>query len=435
VALWYCKWKRKLGWVSGSPPKRPETISEEKSVNRDSNNSDDKEEGTEEVEPQPQDVEGQESEGSAPGIVDDSTLEQPSNDDAADAKKEAAPTTEPETEESEVRAPGSVDASALEQPSNDDAADAKKEAAPTAELETEKAENETNEEEQEMEYQAKLAKFQRSLKGARIATCISVPLMCLFSILLIHRGFRSMADVIESAQVDIPNVLALTEPAQNATAKYAVGAKETINGRIEVIETLLECDFDLSNLEDIGFDSRFGSVRLNLTDKVAIDINTTEALLNLNETLNNVTTFADIFISIDDSLFNLNNNLNTMNALLDDIDSWWYIPVSAFVVMMDVMAISFMVSVVLAWKSKQPRLLRKVNRWCILPIFCLLLFASIMISTICLIVSEVLSDFCIEDPANQVESMIGASFPFDGYVKWYIRVSFKYVASTWRLHA
>jgi hypothetical protein len=110
-----------------------------------------------------------------------------------------------------------------------------------------------------------------------------------------------MADAIESAQIDIPNVLALTEPAQTATAKYAAGAKDTINGRIDIIETLLECEFDLSDLEDIGFDSRFASVRLNLTEKAALEINTTEALYLLNETLNNVTTFADIFISIDDS--------------------------------------------------------------------------------------------------------------------------------------
>jgi hypothetical protein len=42
-----------------------------------------------------------------------------------------------------------------------------------------------------------------------------------------------------------------------------------------------------------------------------------------------------------------------MNDLLNDIDSWWYIPVSLFVIIMDVMAISFMVSVVLAWKDKK----------------------------------------------------------------------------------
>ena len=385
--LGFCRFKRKLGWLSGSPPKRPETISEKKNVDPDS--SEDQEEENEEA--KPQDIEGQESEASGRGSVDDSALKKPSNDDT-DSKKEAAPTfTEPETE---------------------------------------KAVDGPNVEEQEMEYQAKLAKFQRTLNRARIATCISVPFMCVFSVLLIARGFRSMTDVIKSGQVDIPNVLALTEPAQAATVQYAAGANDTINGRIEVIETLLECDFDLSNLENIGFDSRFGSVRLNLTEKIAVDINVTEALYRLNETLTNVSTFADIMISIDDSLYDLNNNLNSMGTLLNNVDTWWYIPVSLFVIMMDIMAISVMVSVVLAWRGKQPRLLRMVNRWYVLPIFSLLLFVSIMISTICLIVSEVLSDFCIDDPANQVESILAAPFPFDGYVKWYTRVSLKYVAWT-----
>jgi hypothetical protein len=398
VALGFCRCTRRLGWLSGSPPKRPGTISEKKNVDPDSSDED-KEEVTEEAEPQPQHAKGQESKVSAPGSVNDSALEKPSNDDVY-AEKEATPTTEPETE---------------------------------------KAVNEPNEEEQEIKYQAKLVKFQRTLNRARIVTCISVACMCLFSVLLIARGFKSMTDVMKSAQVDISNILALTEPAQTATGQYAVGANDTINSRIEVIETLIECDFDLSNLEAIGFDSRFGNVRLNLTDKIAVDINITEALYLLNETLNNVTTFADIMISMDDSLADLNNNLSSMDVLLNDVSTWWYIPVSLFVVIMDVMAISFMVSVVLAWRGKQPRLLRKVNRWCVLPIFSLLLFVSVMISTICLIVSEVLSDFCIGDPANQVEAIVGATFPFDGYVKWYIRVSFcstwKYVMRTWRLYA
>jgi hypothetical protein len=260
-------------------------ILEEKDVDPDC--SEDKEEVNEEAEPQPRDIEGQESKESALGSVDDSALKKPSNDDA-DAKKEATPTTQPETKQAIIYEP--------------------------------------NEEEQEMEYQAKLAVFQRTLQRARIATCLSAAFMCLFSVLLIARGFRSMTDVIKSGQVDIPNLLALTEPAQNATAQYAVGAKETINLRIEVIEKLIECDFDLSNLKDIGFNSSFGSVRLHLTEKIALDINITEALYRLNETLNNATTFADIMISIDDSLFDLNNNLNTMDVLLNDIDTWWYNP-------------------------------------------------------------------------------------------------------------
>jgi hypothetical protein len=173
---------------------------------------------------------------------------------------------------------------------------------------------EADDEDKTAQYAQQLERYHHQAKTARYMVLMLIPIVWIWSGLLIGLGFKALQEVIQSAQEDLPVVLSLTERAENATSRYALQADQALRNRVELIESFLECDFDSSVLQSLPFE-------IQIARNISFEGNITEILLNANSTLENTTVFGNIVNSIDESLGNTTKLLRTAENALSTVSA------------------------------------------------------------------------------------------------------------------
>lgn len=273
--------------------------------------------------------------------------------------------------------------------------------------------------------------FASSVRKCRIALLLSGMVMLISSTLLLIYALPAVNEAFLSSQTDVPDLQDIVGDSKNATSEFLTVFNETVNARLEIIDLILgSCYFVndtvqavVLNLQEILTIPLNGDVVTFLNESYP-ELTVYTVILGINETLDNSTIIGDLVSGIDRTLLNILGLLNVLDNVLNSIEGWWYYPVGAFIIILMLMTLSFMIGAILAWSKAQPPWLKRTNSRYLLPFFCFSLFISYIIATYTLIFSAMLSDYCVDSPDEQVIRMIQSPWYLDEFVSWYIAVSF-----------
>jgi len=226
-----------------------------------------------------------------------------------------------------------------------------------------------------VQYELNVKYYQKCVFYSRIFVLISGVLIIILSIILIRRGYDSLNEVIQSLIKVLPSLHNILKLSYNASNNYLLQLNQTIEAQRSLAVQIME----------------------NCPPGADVAINFTNTLFNSTSFVR------DAVGNANETLFNLTRDVSNLNNTINAVDEWWYQVVTAFIIIIDILVFGFMIGVVLAWREIQPRRFQLFNTKVGLPLFCILLFASYMISTYCMIFSAFISDFCYETPDNQNE--------------------------------
>jgi hypothetical protein len=274
--------------------------------------------------------------------------------------------------------------------------------------------------------------FARTVRKCRKALLTSGLVMLIASTLLIVYGLPALDSALVSFQIDVPNLQDIVGDAQNATSQFVTVFDKAVKARLEMVDLILDsCDFVNDTVSDVILNLKetlelpLNGDRDNLLNESYPELTFYTVVLGINETLHNSTIIGDTISVIDETLFNVTVLLDGLDNVISFIEGWWYYPVGAFIIILMLTTLSFMIGTILAWRKAQPPWLNRTNSRYLLPFFCLSLFISYFIATYSLIYSALLSDYCINSPDEQTIRMLQAPAYLDEFIEWYFEVCFR----------
>ena len=172
--------------------------------------------------------------------------------------------------------------------------------------------------------------YNNQVRKARVCVLVLIPLIWLFSGLLIGYGFTALHQAIVSAKHDLPGIQNFARIANNATSEYVKVAKEVATKRFELLQAVEECDFNttfsddnIKEIDDIlgGWKPPFiqPKPRVSIGTDLSSTSNFTELIETFQENLENFRTLSKDIRAIDKDLNSLNKLLNSTDDLLNSV--------------------------------------------------------------------------------------------------------------------
>lgn len=275
--------------------------------------------------------------------------------------------------------------------------------------------------------------LKNSVGGTKLMVC-RVLVFCsgivvwVFSGLLISKALNSLTEVIKVVGQTLPVVIEILETATNATEEYVEKTYEAEAARVEFFDNISEhCEFGfpVGKIEDAVY-------TLNET---LTNVSKNDGIANVSETMIFTT---DILKTAEDSLHILNDGLVYTGV--------------ACVLLIDVLILVFLVTTGLRWyletkgihtrlasstasdaEAEQPAsdeepadpllphlaTLDKCNRY-LHPFFAFTLIFTYIFSIICMLSSQVLTDVCHPNPAENIANILQAPWIAEELLKWYL---------------
>ena len=169
-----------------------------------------------------------------------------------------------------------------------------------------------------VDYTEELQKYNNQVRRSRICVLVCIPFIWVFSGLLIGKGFVSLHNALISGQESLPVIQNVVDLMHNGTSMYLEVAEQVKQGQIEVVDALIDCPFSGDTVEKIR-DALPPQFEFEIIENITLPANISEALLEFNETITNVTTFTEIMIEVDTMVNRTSNLLNTGTEALETV--------------------------------------------------------------------------------------------------------------------
>jgi len=231
----------------------------------------------------------------------------------------------------------------------------------------------------------KVELVERRVRNVRVAAIFFALLLIAASVLMVFFGLNELQAVSEQVQdfgANLGDVFGRASDITESFVEQGVVVKRQRDQLLEDLNVGVICPHCNAQGEVLVNDGDFKSVSMaSITNTLQTPLSALEDL-----SLPNVLSLQEALAAVSAGFHAIADNLEGYN--------WFYPTAIALLVVMDVIALIYIIGIVAAWRERSDAALQKVQTWVLLPLFILLVIATTLVCSLFSIFTVMNADFC-----------------------------------------